>query len=209
MEGNKAVDQLNRLEGKLLDVEAQVKVQEQRVRDFTTRHGVVNVESTANEQVAVVAQLRSSLIMKDMEIANFLKYSQTEDPLIVRLKNERESLENKIKEIESGKNNQLPGQTELPTLAIEYSGIQRDLMVQVELLKILTQQYELSKLNSAGRDKVFQILELAEVPEEKSGPNRAFLCIIITMIGFLLSVVIIVFKKRLNLQRSQTNQNMP
>ena len=127
----------------------------------------------------------------------------------MRLKNERESLENKIKEIESGKNNQLPGQTELPTLAIEYSGIQRDLMVQVELLKILTQQYELSKLNSAGRDKVFQILELAEVPEEKSGPNRAFLCIIITMIGFLLSVVIIVFKKRLNLQRSQTNQNMP
>jgi uncharacterized protein involved in exopolysaccharide biosynthesis len=41
-------------------------------------------------------------------------------------------------------------------------------------------QYELLKVNMASEKPVFQILEMAEVPDMKSGPGRGMLCIIVT-----------------------------
>jgi uncharacterized protein involved in exopolysaccharide biosynthesis len=36
------------------------------------------------------------------------------------------------------------------------------------------------KVNKKKKKPVFQILEMAEVPEQKSGPKRSMLCIIVT-----------------------------
>lgn len=191
--GNKALEQKALLEKKLADVDTAVKNLEAQVKAFQNKYGVMQVEAIATEQITILARLRSELIMKEMEIANYQKISNINDPVMVQLKNERDGILAKIKEIETGVgagSRVMPSQKELPTIAFEYARLQRDLAVQTEVFKMLTQQYEMVKLNLSGQEPVFQILEMAEVPDKKSGPSRGMMCIVATMAAFFLSILV-------------------
>jgi len=193
LSGDKTLQQKNLLEKKLAEVDNSVKELEVKVKEFQTKYGVTQVEALATEQITIIARLRSELILKEMEISNYEKISRVDDPQMLQLKSERDNLLAKIREIETGKGSGsrvMPSQKELPAIAFEYAKIQRDLLVQTELFKILTQQYELAKLNAAGQDPVFQVLEMAEVPDKKSGPSRSMICVVATMAGFFLSILL-------------------
>lgn len=60
--------------------------------------------------------------------------------------------------------------------------------VQEEVYKQLKAQYESLKVTMASEKPVFQILEYAEVPDQKSGPSRGKLCIIVTFASFFIAV---------------------
>jgi uncharacterized protein involved in exopolysaccharide biosynthesis len=188
--GNKALEQKRLLETKLADVQVSITRAEDEIQKFTSRHGVVNIDALATEQVTVLARLRSELILKDMEIENYEKFSLIDDPVIRRLRNERISLNAKIAELGQGTGGLLPSQRQLPALAFEYAALQRDLMIQMEIYKLLTQQYELAKLNAEGQEPAFQILETAEASDKKSGPSRGMISVVATMAAFFLSVLL-------------------
>ena len=193
LSGSKTLEKKALLEKKLADVDASVRDLEAKVKVFQSKYGVMEVEALATEQITILARLRSELILKEIEISNYEKVSRVNDPVMTQLKNERDNFLAKIKEIETGVgtgSRVMPSQKELPTIAFEYAKLQRDLMVQTELFKILTQQYELAKLNAAGQEPVFQILEVAEVPDKKSGPSRGLICVIATLAGFCLAVIL-------------------
>lgn len=191
--GNRALEQKALLEKKLAEVDTAVKNLEAQVKAFQNKYGVIQVEALATEQITILARLRSELIMKEMEIANYQKISNINDPVMTQLKNERDGILAKIKEIETGVGSGsrvMPSQKELPTIAFEYARLQRDLAVQTEVFKMLTQQYELAKLNASGQEPVFQILEMAEVPDKKSGPSRGMICIVATLAAFFLAILV-------------------
>lgn len=75
-----------------------------------------------------------------------------------------------------------------PSIMTDTSMVKMELTVQEEIYKNLKSQYELLKVTMASEQPVFQILEYAEVPDQKSGPSRGKLCIIITFAGGFLSV---------------------
>mgnify|MGYP001239758939 FL=1 len=52
-------------------------------------------------------------------------------------------------------------------------------------------QMQTLMLASSNSDYVFKILDAPFVPETKSSPNRALICIIITFLGFILSILYI------------------
>jgi len=68
----------------------------------------------------------------------------------------------------------------LPAITTDINRISLELETQRQVYTQLKVQYELLKVNMASEKPVFQILEMAEVPEKKSGPNRGKLCIIVT-----------------------------
>lgn len=187
--GNKALEQKRLLETKLADVQVAITRIEDEIQKFTARYGVLNIEALAAEQVTVLARLRSELILKDMEIENYQKFSRIDDPVVRRLRSERDGIQSKISELEKGTGGILPSQRQLPALAFEFTALQRDLMIQTEIFKILTQQYELAKFNAEGQEPAFQILEMADVPDKKSGPSRSVICVVAAMAGFFLSVL--------------------
>ena len=193
LSGSKTFERKALLEKKLADVDASIRDLEKKVNEFQSKYGVIEVEALATEQVTILARLRSELILKEIEISNYEKVSRFDDPLMIQLKSERDNFLAKIKEIETGVgkgSRVMPSQKELPTIAFEYAKLQRDLMVQTELFKILTQQFELAKLNVAGNEPIFQILEMAEVSDKKSGPARSLICAIATLAGFGLAVIL-------------------
>jgi uncharacterized protein involved in exopolysaccharide biosynthesis len=68
----------------------------------------------------------------------------------------------------------------IPTISLDLTRIELELEAQKEVYTQLKIQHELLKVTMASETPVFQILEYAEVPDQKSGPSRGMLCIIVT-----------------------------
>jgi uncharacterized protein involved in exopolysaccharide biosynthesis len=191
--GNRNLTRKEQLEGKLADVQAEMKRLEGEIQKFQQKYGIISVETMATEQIGTVAKVRSELIMKEMEIKTYQDTTKVEDPALRRLKLERDNLSKLLGELEKGFSsyqNVMPSQKDIPRLAIEFSTLQRDYLVQGEIYKLLVQQYELTKLSLSGEDPIIQVLELAEAPDKKSGPSRGMICIVATMGGFFLSILL-------------------
>lgn len=191
--GNRNQTRKTQLEEKLADVSLEMRRLEEDIQAFQTKYGVISVESLATEQIATIAQVRSQLIMKEMEIKTYSSLARVEDPQIRRLRTERDNLLKLLTELEEGYSEYesiLPSTRDLPKIALEYAHLKRDLLIQETIYKLLIQQYEATKLALAGEEPVFQILEVAQVPDKKSGPSRGMLCVVVTMAGFFLSVLL-------------------
>lgn len=191
--GNKNLTRKNLLEQKLAEVEVEIARYEAQIQAFQEEQGALDVESLAREQVSALAELKSQLILKDMEIKTYSGFTSIDDPIMKRMRAERENLARLIEEMESGYSEYealMPAQDDLPALAIEFEHLKRNLQIQASIYQILTQQYELAKLNVEGEEQIFQTLELADVPDLKSGPRRSYLCAGVTAGAFFFSIIL-------------------
>ncbi|GHV90792.1 hypothetical protein AGMMS50268_12950 [Spirochaetia bacterium] len=75
-----------------------------------------------------------------------------------------------------------------PAISLELNRIELELDAQKQIYTQLKIQYELLKVTMASESPVFQVLEYAEVPDQKSGPSRGLLCIIVTFAAGFFSV---------------------
>ncbi|GHU94244.1 hypothetical protein FACS189479_06740 [Spirochaetia bacterium] len=80
------------------------------------------------------------------------------------------------------------GSTSIPSFSLELNRIAMELSARRTIYTQLKVQYELLKVTMSNEKPVFQVLELAEVPDQKSGPGRGMLCIIVTFAAAFFSV---------------------
>jgi len=68
----------------------------------------------------------------------------------------------------------------LPAITTNINRIDLELEAQKQVYTQLKVQYELLKIDMASEKPVLQILERAEILDQKSGPSRGIICIIVT-----------------------------
>ena len=102
----------------------------------------------------------------------------------MRLKGERDNIAELITQNESS----FAG-LDLPALSLEFSRLRMALDIQTRIFESISEQYEITKL-SLESQPVFQILELAEVPDEKARPSRGKLCMITVIIALMGSIML-------------------
>lgn len=172
------------LENKIAEMSTEIARLETDIENFQRKYGVLTVEELANSQSQVLADLRSQLIIKEMEIKNYARFSKIEDPELTRLRAERDNIE----ELISLNEREFTG-LDLPSLSLEFARLKMALDIQTRIFESLSEQYEIAKL-TLGSEPVFQILELAEVPDEKSSPSRGKICMIVTVFALIISMLI-------------------
>ncbi len=172
------------LEKKIAEVSIEIADLENDIQEFQRRYGVLTVEELAVAQSQVLADLRSQLVLKEMEIRNYTRFSKIEDPELLRLQSERDNIQEVIEQNESRF-----GGLDLPSLSLEFARLRMALDIQTRIFESLSEQYEIAKLTLES-EPVFQILEFAEAPDEKTSPSRGKICMITVVVAFLASVVL-------------------
>jgi len=76
----------------------------------------------------------------------------------------------------------------IPAITMDINRISMELTAKRQVYTQLKVQNELLKVNMASENPIFQILEIAEVPDMKSEPSRGMLCIIVTFAAAFLAV---------------------
>ena len=66
--------------------------------------------------------------------------------------------------------------------------------IKLVFSKLMESQMQTLMLASSNEDYIFKTINSPIVPEEKSGPNRAFICIVGTLFGFIFSIIVVLIQ---------------
>jgi tyrosine-protein kinase Etk/Wzc len=172
------------LEEKINDVKSTIDTLQNRIKRIQTQYGVLDVQGLSQSQAATIASLRSQLILKEVDIMNYSSFAKIDDPRLEQLKEERQNLldliaQNQLKlpdshaeESGAAQGGNEGQQKNLLDVAQEFSQLTIELDIQQRIYNTLSPQYEAMKL-APESEPVFQVLELADVPDIKSGPQRS------------------------------------
>ena len=172
------------MEKKLAEVSVDIARLEGQIQDFQREHGLITVEELATSQATVLADLRSRLVITEMQVRNYSRFSKIEDPELMRLRAERENLQELIRQ-----NEQTFAGLDLPSLFLEFARLRMAMDIQSRIFQSLSEQYEIAKLTLES-EAVFQVLEWAEVPDRKSSPGRGKICMIAVVLALVGSMVL-------------------
>jgi len=76
----------------------------------------------------------------------------------------------------------------IPAITADMNRIAMELGAMRQVYTQLRVQNEMLRVTMASETPIFQILELAEVPDRKSGPSRGMICIIVSLAAVFFSV---------------------
>lgn len=167
---------------------------ETNIKDFQRRHGFISAEAVEQEQTATISDLRSRILLADMQIEAYSDFFMPDDPTVRRLVAERQSYQQLLEDIESGRV-QLIGNSpaeearmDVPQLIFDFQRMSRELEVFTNINIRLRQELETLILSGEFLQDSFQVLVPPEVPEEKSGPSRAVTAVVSVFAAFFVSV---------------------
>jgi uncharacterized protein involved in exopolysaccharide biosynthesis len=89
-----------------------------------------------------------------------------------------------------------PSLRQLPRLAVPYADLYRRVRVQEALFELLTQQYELARIEEAKDVPSVSVIDYPAVPEKKSFPPRLLLAIALTAVSFAAAAALILVRDR-------------
>jgi uncharacterized protein involved in exopolysaccharide biosynthesis len=181
------------LEEKLHEVKSDIDGLQSGLKNLQQKYGVLNAEELGVSQAASLASLRSQLIMKEIEIKNYSIYSRINDPRLKQLNEELENLKdlinrNQISLASSVKESS--SQRSIADVAQEFSQLTNELDIQQRIYNTLSPQYEAAKL-SPESEPLFEIFEMAQTPDTKTGPRRSRLVMMASGGSFAFSIALV------------------
>jgi uncharacterized protein involved in exopolysaccharide biosynthesis len=89
-----------------------------------------------------------------------------------------------------------PPLRQLPRLAVPYADLYRRVRVQETVFELLTQQYEIARLEEAKDVPVVTVIDPPGVPERKSFPPRLLLALGLTFLSFAATSALILMREQ-------------
>lgn len=204
---NNLVNQLNTssahrerefLEGRLVQVRGDLETAEKDFSLFASNNATLDIKEQGKAMVEAAAALEGELIATQTELQG-LREIYTDYNVRVRTAQARiKELNRQIQKLGGkpglaalgggdGKEGDLyPSIRKLPLLGVTYADLYRKTKVEETVFEILTQQYELAKVQEAKELPSAKILDPPDIPEKKVFPPRT----ILTILGMLFAMVL-------------------
>lgn len=179
------------IEKRLQEVKQELEASENALMEFQMKHGILAIESQAGATVRAVSELHTEILVNQVKLDVQKKLGVSDNhPELKRLVLEIKTLNDKLLAVQNGQTvmNFDPEIGEvnqpltyipldrLPQVRVEIERLSRTKLVAQEVFKVLSQEYEMAKLDASKDQEVIEIIERARVPEKKSGPSRTRAC---------------------------------
>ena len=167
------------LERRLAETKINLVREEEELKEFQTKNKTVAVEPQAQAMMQAAAMIQGQIIAQEVQLQVMSTYLSPDNPEMARIRSGLDELRKQLSVMESGKGGKgmLPGDRlhpamiTVPTLALAYARVMRELKVQETLYAMLTSQYEQAKLAEARDTPTVQVLDPAIPAERKSKPS--------------------------------------
>lgn len=174
------------------------------LKEFAKKNGIAS-----GQQVEIVAglitQLQAQLVVARSQLQAMSLYATVNNPDYKTLQATVDSLRKQLDSISGQENssNNLTDQLSVPSnlapeLANEYTNLERNVLMNEEILKVLFRQYETSRIEGFSElaPTAIQVIDPALVPLHKSKPKRLLVVIIGFILGVVLSSIYIIIRNR-------------
>lgn len=177
----------NRLDQNMLEMEQA----EDSLIAFQEANGILQVEEQARAMVENIAEIKSAMVEKEIEMALFKQTLgvessryKTAQVAYKELTSLYDGYLNKESSLES-QGDIFKSVSEMPPLFAEYYRLFQEVEIQQEIYKVLYPQYEQQKLNFNEINSGLSLIDEPTLPTYKFYPKRAFIVIAFFLLGFI------------------------
>jgi len=168
--------------------------------NFSSKNTAIDISAQGKAMVDAAARLQGELIASEGELSSLRQIYTGNNVRVRELKARVEELNRQLgnlrgtnaslerKDATPSDSSTYPSIRELPVLGVAYADYLRRLKIQESVYEILTKQYELAKIQEAKEIPTVKILDAANIPEQKSGPQRIRMMFLGTSFGVFLAV---------------------
>lgn len=185
------------LETRLSEVKQDLESAEKDFSQFASKNAAINIPEQGRAMIAAAAEFEGQLIAAQTQLES-LRQIYTDNNVRVREAQARvDELRRQLGRITGQPGREATSSTgdvkstypsirELPSLGVGYADLYRQTKIEEAVFESLTQQYELAKVEEAKETPSVKVLDVADVPEKKSGPPR----LLISLGGMLVAGVL-------------------
>jgi len=186
------------LEERLKAVKRDLEDAERDFSQFASKNTAIDIKEQGKAMVEAAATLQGHMIAAQSELEG-LRQIYTDNNVrvkavearIAELKRQLEKLGGQDVSLVQGKqvadqksDSLYPSIRKLPLLGVEYADLYRRAKVQEAVFEVLTQQYELARVQEAKETPSVKVLDPPNIPEKKSYPPRLLIMLFGTLLAF-------------------------
>lgn len=187
------------IEQRLQTVKQDLDTASRQFSEYASKNTTLDVTSQARAAVESAARLEGELIAAQSELQG-LEQIYTKNNVRVRSLQARvDELRSQLHQLggsasgsasaQTGSTQELPPIRQLPLLGVKWADLYRQTKIQETVYELLTQQYELAKIQEAKEIPVVKVLDAPVVPERRSSPKRRLIVIVGMLLTFSAGVV--------------------
>ncbi|HEY1742402.1 MAG TPA: Wzz/FepE/Etk N-terminal domain-containing protein [Granulicella sp.] len=196
------------IEKRLVTVQAELQTAQKALSEFSSVNTTLDIKEQTHAMVDAGAKLQAEMIVGQSELAS-LKQIYGDDNVRVRAAQARiADLQGELRKMsgssaepsaESEKtgvvNTSLyPSLRQIPRLAVPYANLYREVRIQETVYELLSQQYEMSRIEEAKDTPVVSVLDQPQVAEKKSFPPRLLMMLLLTALSVGVASVILLLR---------------
>ena len=197
------------LEKQLVTTKADLQRSEEELKRYQTYKKIMALDAQAEGAVKAMVELKAQIIAREVQLAAMREYATKDNPDVKRAEDELREIRLQMKRLETGSKN--PGSDEslgammtlsdAPSVNLGYGRLKRDALIQQKLFELLTQQYELAKIEEAKDELTFQVIDRAIAPEKRIKPQRTLMVALAGVVSLFLGIFIVFCLEYLDKQK--------
>lgn len=190
------------LEARLSQVNQDLENAEKEFSQFASKNSAIDIQQQGRETLNVAGTLQGQLMFAESELEGLRQiYSdsnirvRTLKARIAELQSQLDNLGGKKRAGNVGADTEAaelyPSLRKLPLLGVAYADLYRKTKVQEAIYQVLTQEYEVAKVQEAREIPTVKVLDPPEVPEGKDFPPRKLIVLSTAGVAFFGSTIVL------------------
>ena len=182
------------IEGRLKTVQQDLGTAARQFSEYASQNTAIDIKEQGIAMVEAAARLQGELIVAQSEAQGLEQIYSANNVRVRSVQARISELKRQLEKLGGDSSNtglstsnpqpQFPSIRNLPILGVRWAELYRETKIQETVYELLTQQYELAKIQEAKEIPTVKVFDVADVPERKSGPHRLLLMILGTLLAF-------------------------
>jgi uncharacterized protein involved in exopolysaccharide biosynthesis len=193
------------IEQRLAGVKQDLNRVSQEFSEYASKNTTLDITDQGKAMLEGAARLQGELIAAQSELEGLEQIYTASNVRVRSVRARVDELKRQLSKLGGDSTNmgpETPGATDplpsirkLPLLGVRWEDLYRETKIQETVYELLTQQYELAKIQEAKEIPVVKVLDPADVPERKSFPPRMLIGLLGMFIVVLVSCTLILGKR--------------
>ncbi len=186
------------IEKRLVEVQAELQSAQKALSEFSSVNTTLDIKEQTHAMVDAAAKLQGELIWGRSELDSLTQIYGEENVRVRAARARVASLAQELGKLsgsstgaieDSGteaagdKRSLYPSLRQLPRLAVPYANLYRRVRIEETVFELLSQQYEMARLEEAKDTPVVSVIDPPLVAEKKSFPPRLLVILLLTAVS--------------------------